>query len=407
MALTGSVGALTSLSGVSSGIPSTLVPTAVPDWLDRVKNAKTPLLNAITKASPEDGFKMPKLTWGFSSNRVMYDQLNGAYSTTGTTLTVDNQSRFQVGDFIQIESEIFRVTAYVSTTQLTVQFAQGGTTNANHADNCGIQILGPGFIQNQDTTLVPIAQGEILTNEWQQFEFKLSASKQRQIFDSFENRGKGDALTYYTKKLMNVEAPMLLERSLIHGLSQAQSATVAGAMGGVLQPAYTSNRVSVSGALTMKSVSDALESAQLVSEENVDLMVFGHPKGIRRLSSLFSGMRMATATEDTVRLHYTSFITDYGKLTFVPVPQWTMPGTVDGSPEVEMNSLLICNPKDFELVPAPDAAWTLDYVDVPYNTAWQKISYLRGIYSLRAKNIYTRTYLYGYSTTDTDYPSLV
>ena len=406
MAGTQSVGALTSLSGVSSGIPTALVPTAVPDWLDRVKNAKTPFLNAITKGSAPSRMT-PKLTWGWSSNRIMYDQLAASYSTTGTTLTVDNQNRFQIGDVIQIEAELFRVTAYVSTNQLTVQYAQGGTTNANHADNSGIQIIGPSVLQNADTQLTPIMQGEILTNEWQQIEYMLSESQMRSAFDSFENAGKGDALTYFAKKLMNIEGPINAERMLIHNLSQAQTASVGGIFGGALQPAYTSNRISVSGALTMKAIMDGLEASQLVSEEPVDLTVVGHPRMLRRISSMFSGTRMANATDDTIKLHFEKFQTPYGMLTFMPTPQWTQPGTVDGTPEKELNSILICNPKDFVLRPAPDSAWTLDYRDNPYNSAWQKIAYLRGIYSLEAQNIYTRTYLYGFSTTDSDYPSMI
>ncbi len=408
MAGTSSVGALTSLVGVASGIPTSLSPTPIPSWLDRVQGAQTPIFNAITKARAEDGFKQKKLTWGFSSNRILYDQLNGAYTTTGVTLTVDNQSRFQVGDFIKIESEIFRVTAYVSTTQLTVQFAQLGTSNANHADNSGIQILLPGFLENQSAEITPIMQGEIQTNEWQQAEWMLPSSHARQIFDTYENHGKGDALAYFMKKLSKVEAPLQIERALIaNPAGQAGTASVAGAFGGILTPAYTTNRTSVSGALTMKALMDALETAQIASEEPVDLTAIGHPRMLRRLSSMFSGSRMADANEDTITLHYEKFKTPYGMLTFLPSRNWTQPGTVDGTPEKELNQLLICNPKDFELVPAPDSEMEILFRDVPYNDAWQKRAFMRTMISLRAKNPLTRTILYGFSTTDTDYPQMI
>ena len=408
MALTGSVGSLTSLAGVASGVPSALVPTPVPDWLDRVKNMNTPLLQLITKASPVDR-KHNVLTWGWSSERVLYDQLAGAYTSGGTTLTVDNQSRFQLGDTLMIQDEEFYVTAYASTNQLTVVGAQSGTSAANHADNVGIQILQNAFVQNQTTTTVPIAQGEILTNEWQQMEYMLPASHQRQIFDSFETMGKGPALKYFAKKLMNIEAPKQLERALIRGLKQAQTATVPGLMGGINQPAYTSNRVSVSGVLTSTALMNALEATWLASNDSPDMDIMGHPRMMRRISSWFSGTRVTgNASEDTIRLHFEKIITPWGTLRLISNPNWMQGGTVDGTPEKELNAIMIANFKDFELVPASsDSTWSLGFRPELYNNAWQETAFLRGLYSLRAKNIFTRTYLYGYSVDDTLYPGMI
>lgn len=407
MALTGSVGQLTSLGGVSSGIPSALLPTPIPDWLDRVKNAQTPLLQLVSKASPPDRMSNI-LTWGWSSERVLNDQLAAGYTSGGTTLTVDNQSRFQVNDIIMIEAEIFYVTAYVSTNQLTVVGGQAGTTPANHADNTGIQILANAHLQNGNTTLVPIAQGELLTNQWQQIEYKLASSQQSENFDSFENAGKGTRLKYFAKKLMNIEAPKQFERALIRNLSQAQTATVPGIFGGINQPAYTQNRVTVSGALTVKALMDALQATYMQSADPADMVMMTHPSMARRISSWFSGMREAGATDDTVRLHFEKFITPFGTLHLVPNMNWLQGGTVDGTPEKELNAIMIANFKDFEIVPqSSSSTWQLGFRPELTNDAWQQVAYLRGIYSLRAKNIFTRTYISGYSVLDADYAGMI
>lgn len=58
--------------------------------------------------------------------------LSANYTTTGTTLTFADASEFDVGDVLQVDSELFLVTATSATTP-TVSFGYLGTTNANHS----------------------------------------------------------------------------------------------------------------------------------------------------------------------------------------------------------------------------------------------------------------------------------
>jgi hypothetical protein len=292
---------------------------------------------------------------------------------------------------------------------LTVVGGQGGTTPANHSDNVGVMILANAFTQNQTTTLVPIAQGEVLSNPWQQIEYYISSSHQSEIFESFETAGKGSRLNYFMKKLLNIEAPKQLERALIHNLSQVQTASVPGIFGGINQPAFTQNRTSVSGALTMTGLLNAIETTWMASNDAPDVDVMGHPRMMRRLSSYFSNTRQADATDDTIRIHFQKFILPLGgTIRFISNPNWVRPGTVDGTPEKELNSVMIANFKDFVLRPASkDSVWNIEYREEKYNDAWQRRGYLRGLYSLEAQNIFTRTYLYGFSTTDSDYPGMI
>ncbi len=66
----------------------------------------------------------------------------GEYSATDTTLTMEASHGIIVGDGIQIESEILRVTA-VDTNDLTVVRGIQSTIAATHADGTDVYIIGP------------------------------------------------------------------------------------------------------------------------------------------------------------------------------------------------------------------------------------------------------------------------
>lgn len=398
--------ALTTIGGVAGGVPSGLYPTPVPQWLDNVKNRKTPLLQMITKGSaPESTHNL--LTWGYSSPRETFDTLAEPLDNSETGVDVDHAEYYQVGDVIQVESELMLVTAIASPT-LTVIRGFAGTSAATHTDDYGISILGPAYRQNQDTSRTPIAQGQKLTNNWQQFEFMLDASHFRQIFPTFENLGKGDALRFLMKRLMSVEAPHLLEKTLINGVANDEDSTEPSTMNGILTSTYTSNVSTVSGALTAKTLMDKLEQTFLASQDGVDLTLMSHPRMIRRISSFFAGMRRLDATEDTVRLYIEKIITPFGTLNLVSNPNWLKPGAAAATPSQELDKLIVFNPKDVELIPASkDSVWHASYKGEPYTTSWQEVAYLRGAYSIKMGNPFTRTIISGYSTTDSDYPGMI
>jgi hypothetical protein len=406
MAGTASRAMLNTVGTTAGSIPSTLKPTPVPNWLHGVKNVDTPLLQLIGKASPP-ARTHNVLTWGWSSYRETYDQLAEALDDNETVVSVDTGTRFQIGDLIQVEDELMIVTG-ISTNDLTVIRGAQGSTAATHSDNFGISILGPATLQGSDTQRTPIMQGEILTNNWRQFEFMLDASHAREIFDSFEH--EGSALKHFAKKLMSEEAPVLLEKSLISPatLSYADDGTEAGGFAGILSSSFTSNVDTITGALTFNDIMDALEDTWLASGKGVDMDIMGHPRMMRRISSMFAGMRRADATDDTVRLHFERFITPFGTLRLISNPNWLKPAATANAVKEELNQIIIGDFKDFELVPASsDSVWQLSFRDVPYNNGWYKNAYLRGMYSLRAQNIFKRTILKGYSVDDALYPGMV
>ena len=406
MPATTSVGALSAVTGASGGIPSGLAHVPVPTWKQDIKNRDTPLVSMIGEEGPANNNAL-YINWGWSSLRPLNDQLGAAVANgTDTTITVDNNTYYQVGDVIQIENEKMLVTAYVSTTGLTVTRAYSGTTGAAHADNFGIMILGPAFRENQDTTIVPVTQGETELNYFQKMEFRIDASHERQHIGTYETDEQ--ALRYFMGRQLKMETPILLERTLIHALRSAPSATAASTMGGVNQPAFTSNRDTVSGALTPSALMDSIYDTWSTSKEGPDMAIMGHPNMMRRISSWFSGMRQADATDDTVRLHFTRFITPWGTLTLVPNRHWVKPGATANVQTQELDALMIASFADFKLKPfSADSRWHVSYRKPPYNDNWADVGFLRGMYSLKADNPFTRTYISGFSTSNADYPGTI
>ena len=65
---------------------------------------------------------------------------SGNLSDSDTTFTVDDGSLFAVGDICQVDNELVTVTA-ISTDDLTVTRATGGTTAASHTDNTPIYVV--------------------------------------------------------------------------------------------------------------------------------------------------------------------------------------------------------------------------------------------------------------------------
>jgi hypothetical protein len=398
---------LNTVGTTAGSIPAALKPTPVPTWLHDVRNTECPLTQLITHASPPDR-KHNVLTWGWSSPRENFDQLAEALDDNETGVDVDNGTRFMVDDLIQVEDELMIVTA-ISTNTLTVIRGVQGTTAAAHSDNFGVSILGPTTLQGANTNRAAINQGEILTNNWRQFEWMLDSSHAREIFDSFEY--SGSALRAFADKLMKFEAPVSVEKSLISPatVSYADDGTEAGGFAGILSSTFTNNIDTISGAFTFNDIMDAIEDTSLNSAKNdVGLDIMGHPRNMRRISSMFSGMRRTNATDKTVRLHYTEFVTELGTIRLISNPQWYKPAATANAVKEELNQFIIADFKDFELVPASsDSVWNLSYRDVPYNDGWVKKAFLRGMYSLRAKNIFNRTILKGYSVDDSLYPGMV
>ena len=117
----------------------------VSDVIGIVSPFETPLLNHI--GDPKRTAQSTVHEWiedELLANTDMINQTTFSPSaTTATVITVDNGSKFRVGDLVRPASseEVFFVAA-ISTNNLTVIRAYGGTTAFALADNMVLNILG-------------------------------------------------------------------------------------------------------------------------------------------------------------------------------------------------------------------------------------------------------------------------
>jgi hypothetical protein len=150
--------------------------------------------------------------------------LNAGYTSTGTTLTVLDSTGIDVGDVLQIESERFMVTAVPTSTTLTVQFAQEGTSNVNHANATAVTIItnartGGEVDQNAISRLLA---GTVQYSQTSQKAYQIAGSLQ-----SATNFLGGRITPLDRDRLMAVQHVMDdFERAMYYGKGQALSGSV-------------------------------------------------------------------------------------------------------------------------------------------------------------------------------------
>lgn len=126
--------------GIQGGFPSQNANAILPDimWMaiNYFPNRAPLLANLAKKPSGNLSFYMNNDTF-----RPRTTTLAGAYTSTGTTLTVADSTGIDVGDVLEIDSERMVVSAVNNANTITVSFAFEGTTNANHANAATVTIV--------------------------------------------------------------------------------------------------------------------------------------------------------------------------------------------------------------------------------------------------------------------------
>ncbi len=125
----------------------------VSDLVGIVSPFETPLLDAL--GDPLTEAKSTHHEWMEDTLLPNKDAINDSTFTdpdVDVTFVVDNGSRFQVGDQIQVEgSEELMLVTGISTNTLTVTRAYAGTTVEDLADNKVVNILGNAALEGDDS----------------------------------------------------------------------------------------------------------------------------------------------------------------------------------------------------------------------------------------------------------------
>ncbi len=188
--------------------------------------------------------------------------LGGAYTSTGTTLTVADTTGLDVGDVLEIDSERMIVTTINNANTVTVTYAYEGTTNANHNNNSTVTI-----ITNARTG------GEVDQNALQRLlagtaQYAQTSQKAYQVAGSLQSATNfldGATTPLDRDRMMAVQHVMDdFERAMYYGKGAALSSTVTRqTMKGLKTVLSTNNTTSPTNASSYKPsdfTRDALQS---------------------------------------------------------------------------------------------------------------------------------------------------
>ena len=197
--------------------------------------------------------------WLEDTYRDLSDTLNDNDWDTddaATAMTVTTGANFEVGDVIQVDSELVNVTA-ISSNVLTVVRAFSGSTAATHATDTNINIRYRARIEGataSDGTLTEVTRG---SNYSMIFQKTLEVSRTAGLMPYY---GMPDPVGYQVQKGLD-EQLQALNRAVYRstGAGEAGSATVARSMAGFQGIISTNNTAASSAALTEKMLQDELQ----------------------------------------------------------------------------------------------------------------------------------------------------
>lgn len=174
-------------------------------------------------------------------------------TTTTLTITVTDGSVFQDGHVIKIDSEYLVITG-VSSEVITVQSRSYGGTNATHAEDATIDIVGMARDEGADATYGPIVDITAPFNYSSIFEKGLNISGTMQKLDQY---GIDNEMDYQADKAMP-HLLRLVNRMAYHGVRAAGSASVRRSAGG-LATFITDNTIGAGGTITKADVDNLAE----------------------------------------------------------------------------------------------------------------------------------------------------
>lgn len=237
-----------------------------------------------------------------------------AIATDDTTFTAADASVFQDGDVILIDSEYMVVSAVNLTSNLVTVYSRSyGGTNATHATNADIEIVGMARLEGDDADYGPMTDITAPYNYTSIFQEAIKVSATEMAIDQI---GFGDAYEYQAMK--KIPAMLrLVEKSIFHGIRAAGSASTPRSSGGLLT-FITNNSSNAGGAIAKAKVDDVMEAVYL-DGGNPDLLVINPSVG-RDLKDLLDTSSFVTLPYENSQIGMQPiqrFVTQYGALQIV------------------------------------------------------------------------------------------
>lgn len=262
----------------------------------------------------------PKVEWYEDAMSPRSTTVGSAYTAGDGTLAVatGTGAYFKTGDILLIGSELMYVVS-VSGDTITVTYAFGGTTNANHAKDAAVELVtvarleGADYTTGHTTTVsnpynytqileeaVKVSGSEAKNPEYVADAMSRSIAKLIGGGDGIGSRGKAGKLA------------ILLEKTFFYGKRAVGSASAARAMGGFNQYVSTNLTNLSNAALTRKHIEDAMQTCYLAGG-SPDTIICG--AWVRRkLSSFYEKYIERMQSETRGGSVIETVVTDFGQL---------------------------------------------------------------------------------------------
>ncbi|MEL7472769.1 MAG: DUF5309 family protein [Planctomycetota bacterium] len=254
-----------------------------------------------------------------------------------TTITVDNGSRFRVGDLVRPEggNEVMLLTA-VSGNDLTVQRAYGGTSPFTLTNNLKLTIIGNGALEGADASDARFTNRVRQQNYTQIFTGTVQVSGSMQASRAY---GVSDEVDFQKQERMR-ELLRDLENCVINGVADIAapqgSSTVRRTMNGIVQSIETNllapgvGDVPSGGGAGSDLSEEVLNAALRViweqSSGGVDTLVVGGAQK-RRINEFASADRTYLPEDERYRDLISVYESDYGVCRVI-LSRWVPTDTV-------------------------------------------------------------------------------
>lgn len=297
----------------------------VSDVIGIVSPFETPLLNHI--GDPKRAAQSTVHEWIEDELLANTDAINqvsfSPTPTTATVITVDNGSKFRVGDLIRPAStEEVLFVASIASNNLTVIRGYGGTTPTTLANNMVLNILGNAALEGDDAPAARFTNRARRQNYTQIFTATVDVSGSMQAARAY---GVDDEADYQKQERMR-ELLRDLENCVINGVApstaQVGSASVRRSMNGILQLIQTHDLMpgmdglpDGGGAgedeLTEQLLNAVLKRIWDNSSGNVDTIVVGGAQK-RKINEFASASRQYLPEDTSFRDMVNVYESDFG-----------------------------------------------------------------------------------------------
>jgi hypothetical protein len=241
------------------------------------------------------------------------DSMGATCASDATTITVTDASVFQPGHLILIDSEQCWVSSAATATNVLTVTRNIGGTQATHASNATINIIGMARLEGADSNPIALTDRYVGSNYTQILHKEIKVTRTHSQLSQY---GISDEMSYQGDKVVP-ELMRLLERHFYYSTaSNAGSATTPRRMGGIR--AFVTNNTLSGASLAASQFENAVK---LAYEDGGDGPWFAlcSPNNYQKVKNFYdnSTYLQIERTETTVGMRITRIITPFGDVNLV------------------------------------------------------------------------------------------